>query len=103
MIAWESKGSDYHTSDLVAGLFPSFYPPPTLPRTNATANPAIVARPILLPPSSNASGIIDSASITRIAPDAYDKATDTRSLLTFANTEKPIAEEIVPIATTTVH
>jgi hypothetical protein len=48
-----------------------FYPPPTLPSTNATANPAIVASPILLsPPSSNASGIIDSASITKIAPEA---------------------------------
>jgi hypothetical protein len=41
-----------------------------LPKINATIKPAIAAGPILLPSSSNASGIIDSGSITKIAPEA---------------------------------
>ena len=52
------------------------HPPPNLPNTNAMVKPAIAASPILLPPSSKASGIIDSASITRIAPAANEIAID---------------------------
>jgi hypothetical protein len=52
------------------------HPPPILPSINAIAKPAIAASPILLPPSSKASGIIDSANITRIAPAANDISTD---------------------------
>jgi hypothetical protein len=74
-----------------------------VPKINAAINPAPVARPILIPPSSNASGIIDSASMTKIAPEAKDKAIDIISLLAFANTEKPMAEETVPMAATTSH
>jgi hypothetical protein len=36
----------------------------------ASANPSVVARPATAPPCSNASGIIVSASIVRIAPAA---------------------------------
>ena len=37
---------------------------------NATANPNVVKMPTSFPPCSNASGIIVSASIVRIAPAA---------------------------------
>src|ERR1043166_5125906 len=81
------------------------HPPtiPILPSINATAKPAIAASPILLPPSSKASGIIDSASITRIAPAANDIATDITNGLALDRTAKPIAVDIVPIITATDH
>ena len=40
---------------------------------NAREKPAVVNRPTSLPPCSNASGIIVSASIVRIAPPAKDR------------------------------
>ena len=65
--------------------------------------PAIAARPILLPPSSKASGIIDSASMTSIAPAANDMAIDIIAGLVFDSTAKPIAVDIVPITTAIDH
>ena len=61
---------------------------------NAIAKPAMAASPILLPPSSNASGIIDSANITRIAPAANDIATDITKGLALDKTAKPIAVDM---------
>src|ERR1043166_1770244 len=81
------------------------HPPtiPILPSINATAKPAIAASPILLPPSSKASGIIDSANITRIAPAANDITTDITKGLALDKTAKPIAVDIVPIITAIDH
>ena len=79
------------------------YPPPNLPNTNAIAKPAIAASPILLPPSSKASGIIDSANITRIAPAANDIAMAITNGLALDRTAKPIAVDIVPIITAIDH
>jgi hypothetical protein len=76
---------------------------PNLPNTNAIVKPAIVASPILLPPSSKASGIIDSASITRIAPAANDIATDITNGLALDRRANPIAVDIVPITTAIDH
>jgi hypothetical protein len=45
---------------------------PNVPRVNGVAKPVTVASPILLPPCSNASGIIDSANIASMAPAAKD-------------------------------
>lgn len=60
--------------------------PPILLNINATAKPVIAASPILLLPSSKASGIIDSANITRIAPAANDIAIDIIAGLVFDKT-----------------
>ena len=79
------------------------YPPPNLPNTNATVKPAIAASPILLPPSLKASGILDSANITRIAPAANDIAIDITKGLALERTAKPIAVDIVPITTAIDH
>ena len=46
---------------------------------NATANPSVVTTPTSLPPCSNASGIIVSASIVRIAPAAKASTKATTS------------------------
>src|ERR687886_2648862 len=70
---------------------------------NATVKPAMAASPILLPPSSKASGIIDSANITRIAPAANDIATDMANGLALERTAKPIAVDIVPTITAIDH
>src|SRR5918912_4088892 len=59
--------------------------------------------PILLPPSSKASGIIDSASITRIAAAANDIAIDITNGLALERTANPIAVDIVPIITAIDH
>jgi hypothetical protein len=80
-----------------------YHPPPNLPSTNATAKPAIAVSPILLPPSSKASGIIDSANIRRIAPAANDIATDITNRLALERTAKPIAVDIVHIITAMHH
>src|SRR3954467_5997913 len=77
--------------------------PPTLPSINAIAKPAIAASPILLPPSSKASGIIDSANITSIAPAAKDIATEITKGLALDKTAKPIAVDMVPIITAIDH
>jgi hypothetical protein len=77
--------------------------PPILLNINATAKPVIAASPILLLPSSKASGIIDSANITRIAPAANDIAIDIIAGLVFDKTAKPIAVDIVPITTAIDH
>jgi hypothetical protein len=81
------------------------HPPtiPILPSTNAITKPAIAASPILLPPSSKASGIIDSANITSIAPAANDIATDIAKGLALDKTAKPIAVDMVPIVTAIDH
>jgi hypothetical protein len=74
------------------------------PNMKASENPAITAIPILVaPPSSYATGIIDSASITRIAPAANDKVIASTEGSVYDDKIKPIAEEIVPINTTTTH
>src|ERR671938_914547 len=80
-----------------------FYPPPNLPNTNAMIKPAIAASPILLPPSWKASGIMDSANITRIAPAANDIATDITNGLVLDKTANPIAVDTVPIITAIDH
>jgi len=65
--------------------------------------PAIAASPILLPPSLKASGFIDSANITRIAPAANDIAIDITKGLALERRAKPIAVNIVPIITAIDH
>jgi hypothetical protein len=70
---------------IYASTYYHLYPPPNLPNTNAMVKPAIAASPILLPPSWKASGIMDSANITRIAPAANDIATDITSGLVISN------------------
>jgi hypothetical protein len=80
------------------------YPPSNLPRIKAIANPAIVAIPtLLLPPSACASGIIDSASITSIAPAANDIAIDIVEGDVLDRKANPITDEIVPMTTATDH
>ena len=74
------------------------------PNIKASENPTITAIPILVaPPSSYATGIIDSASITRIAPAANDKAIASTEGSVYDDRIKPIAEEIVPINTAIIH
>ena len=72
---------------------------PNVPRVNAVANPAIVASPILLPPSTNASGIIDSANIASMAPAAKDVVIPIVVGLVFDRTLYPSPAESVPINT----
>jgi len=69
----------------------------------AMPKPIIVAIPIFIPPSSYASGIMDSANITRMAPAANDMAIDTRDGSALESISKPIAVDAVPIATAIDH
>src|SRR5215211_293713 len=76
-----------------------YQPPSNFPNTKAITNPIIVAIPIFIPPSSYASGIIDSANITRIAPAAKDIAIDIINGVVFDKILKPITADIVDIKT----
>ena len=76
-----------------------YYPPSILPSINAITNPIIVAIPIFIPPSSKASGIIDSANITNMAPAAKDNDVDIIKGLVFDSKLKPIGVDNVPIIT----
>ena len=76
----------------------------TFPNMKASENPTIIPMPTILPPPcSYASGIMDSPSMTRIAPAANDKAIANTLGSVYEDTVKPIAEEIVPMHTAPVH
>jgi hypothetical protein len=76
----------------------------TFPNMKASENPTIIPRPtILAPPCSYTSGIMDSPSMTRIAPAANDKAIASTLGSKYEDSINSIAEEIVPKHTATVH